>query len=142
MKGGEVYILDFGYVRKVGYSRNTEKRVKVISGRFGFKPDRVFTLFVENPLGVESALKSALVGDIQPTCGFFAETFNTNYDKCISELLRVSKITPNDSMLTRKIPITITISPNVLKSLDERYKGSRSAFIEMAIIDLLNSETF
>ena len=42
----------------------------------------------------------------------------------------------------RKIPITITISPSVLKELDARFGGSRSGFIESAILNELNKESF
>ena len=42
----------------------------------------------------------------------------------------------------RKINITITIKPSVLKALDERFGGSRSAFVESAILNELNRESF
>ena len=41
-----------------------------------------------------------------------------------------------------KVSINITISPSVLKELDARFGGSRSGFIESAILNELNKESF
>jgi len=132
MSGGVVYILDFGIVRKVGFTRHIEDRVKLLSSKFGGSPKNTFTLFVNNPLGVESAVKRELFNDIKPAAGYFIETFSTPFEKCVSVLKNLALMTSDKPMATRAINYTATMPQDDLEALDA-IDGSRSSKILTAV---------
>ena len=82
-----IYILDFGAVRKIGYSSDVEQRIKNISSEMKLKATAIFSVEVVHHIEIEMRVKQELAEYIKPFAGYVSETFSTSFADCLKCLL-------------------------------------------------------